>query len=194
MAKGELSRRRIIEAAADQASVRGLAGVSLMDVAESVSLSKSGVFKHFDSKEALQTAVVDSVLNRFVEAVWRPALSQPAGGRRLRTILELWLEWIDRGASGGCPITPFVVEVDDQPGPLRDSLRWQQSLWSKTLRNEFRALRDPPVDKEEAEQAAFEFVALTLGYHHRHRLLHDPRAREMTLRAADQLIARIAGR
>jgi AcrR family transcriptional regulator len=192
VAKGEASRQRIIAAAADQASVRGLSAVSLMDVAEAVGLSKSGVFKHFDSKEALQGAVVDHVLTRFVDHVWRPAQDLPAGAPRLNFMLERWLEWIDGGASGGCPITPFVVELDDQPGPLLDNLRWQQTLWGKTLRNEFCALRDPPVDKAVATQAAFELLSLTLGYHHRHRLLRDAEARAMTVRAAEALIARTA--
>lgn len=192
LAKGEISRKRIVAAAADLASVRGLAAVSLQDVAEAVGLSKSGVFKHFDSKEALQEAIVGSVLNRFVDTVWRPALDERSGAPRLRAVLAHWLDWIDGGASGGCPITPFVVELDDQPGPLLDNLRWQQSLWGKMLRNEFRALRDPPVDKDEATQAAFELLALTLGYHHRHRLLRDATARAMTVRAAEALIERTA--
>jgi AcrR family transcriptional regulator len=192
VAKGEASRKRIVAAAADQASVRGLSAVSLQDVAEAVGLSKSGVFKHFDSKEALQAAVVESVLTRFVDHVWRPAQDLPPGAPRLRQILERWLDWVDDGASGGCPITPFVVELDDQPGPLLDNLRWQQSLWNKTLRNEFRALRDPPVDKAVATQAAFELLSLTLGYHHRHRLLRDAEARAMTLRGAEALIERTA--
>lgn len=192
MAKGEVSRDRIIAAAADRASVRGLAGVSLMDVAEAVGMSKSGVFKHFDSKEALQAAVVSSVLDRFVDAVWRPGLSLPSGGERLRAVLGRWLDWIDEGASGGCPITPFVVELDDQPGPLRDDLRWQQSLWGKMLSNEFRALRDPPLDREAGAQAAFELLSITLGYHHRRRLLNDAGARAMAERAFEALVERTA--
>jgi len=47
--KGEATRARIVDEAARQAAVRGLTGVSLADVADAIGLSKSGLFKHFDS-------------------------------------------------------------------------------------------------------------------------------------------------
>ena len=53
MRKGEATRERILEEAARQAAARGLGGVSLNDVAGAVGISKSGLFKHFDSKEAM---------------------------------------------------------------------------------------------------------------------------------------------
>lgn len=192
MAKGDLTRQRILKEAADQASVRGLTAVSLSDVAEAVGLSKSGVFKHFDSKEALQGALIEGVLSRFVEAVWTPAETLPPGAPRLRAVFERWLDWIEGGASGGCPITPFIVELDDQPGPLRDNLRWQQSVWGRMLRHEFEALRNPPVDRDTAAQAAFELLSITLGYHHRGRLLNDAGARKMAVHAFEQLVQRTA--
>ena len=42
------------------ASVRGLAAVSLNDIAGAVGLSKSGVFKHFGDKEDLHLAVLEA--------------------------------------------------------------------------------------------------------------------------------------
>ncbi len=193
MAKGDLTRKRILTEAAEQATVRGLSAVSLMDVAEQVGLSKSGVFKHFQSKEALQQALVESVIAQFEERVWRPAEALPRGEPRLRVVVERWLDWVDGEISrGGCGLTAFAIELDDQPGPLRDHLRWQQTLWQKIMTSEFARLREPPIDRGIADQAAFELKAMVLGYNHHKRLLDDAQARAMVMRAFEALLQRTA--
>ena len=189
MTKGDDTRKRIIDAAAELAAVRGLAAVSLNDVAEAVGLSKSGVFKHFQSKEALQQALVESVNDAFDQKVWRPVVDLPRGEPRLRAIVDLWLDWADgEDRPGGCGLTALAVELDDQPGPLRDFLRGRQLLWHKTLRSEFNQVGDPPLGREEADQAAFELKSAILGYHHQKRLLEDARARDMVVRAFERLL------
>jgi hypothetical protein len=40
----------------------------------------------------------------------------------------------------------------------------------------------------DTEQFAFQLQGLVLGYHHAGRLMHDPRARERTLKALDDLL------
>jgi len=193
VAKGDETRQRILEAAAEQAAVRGLAAVSLADVAEAVGLSKSGVFKHFQAKEALQQALMERVIDRFTELVWRAAEPLPPGRARLDVIFERWLDWVEREASaGGCGLVAFSIELDDQPGPLRDFLKAQQVRWHKTLATEFSALRDPPLGREETTQAAFELKSMVLGYNHSRRLLDDERARGMARTAYRRLIAALA--
>jgi AcrR family transcriptional regulator len=193
MAKGDLTRSRILKEAAEQATVRGLSAVSLMDVAEQVGLSKSGVFKHFQSKEALQQALVESVIGQFEEKVWRPAEPLPRGEPRLRMLVEKWLDWVDGEiSSGGCGLTAFAIELDDQPGQLREHLRWQQSCWQRILTSEFARLREPQIDREIANQAAFELKAMVLGYNHHKRLLDVEQARAMVMRAVEGLVERTA--
>src|SRR5258705_13467027 len=105
MSKGDETRVRIIAECARQAAARGLGGVSLNDVAAAVGLSKSGLFKHFESKEAMQRAVLEQVLDHFLEFVWRPAEALPAGRKRLEKVVERWLKWGESEiAAGGCPI------------------------------------------------------------------------------------------
>lgn len=189
--KGDLTRERIVEEAANQVSVRGLSGVSLGDVAAGVGLSKSGVFKHFQSKEALQQALVESVIAQFTERVWRPAEALARGEPRLRMMVDRWLDWIDGEVSrGGCGLTAFAIELDDQPGPLRDHLRWQQTLWQRMMTSEFARLREPRLDRDAADQAAFELKAIMLGYNHHRRLLDDVRARALVMRAFEALLER----
>lgn len=143
MRKGEATRSRIVDIAAREAATRGLMAVSLGDVAEAVGLSKSGIFKHFESKEAMQLAVVEACLEKFTATIWTPAAALPAGRRRLEVVFDAWLHWGERQwPDSGCPINAFSMELDDQPGPLRDLLQKRLRAFRKTMVHEFQALRD----------------------------------------------------
>ena len=69
MSKGEQTRTAIVAQSLDLASVVGLNGLSIGALAEHTGMSKSGLFAHFGSKEALQLAVLDAAEERFVEMV-----------------------------------------------------------------------------------------------------------------------------
>jgi AcrR family transcriptional regulator len=189
--KGEATRARILDEAARQAAVRGLSVVSLNDVAEAVGLSKSGLFKHFDSKEAMQLAVLQSTLERFAEYVWLPASQLPAGRSRLETIFERWIAWSEvENAEGGCLIMAATSELDDQPGPLRDVLQTQQRRWTRTLVKEFQSLREPPLSEAQAQLAAFQMKSFFLGHNENRRLLEDADARALAMAAFRDLLDR----
>ena len=188
--KGDVTRQKILEVATEQAAVRGLAAVSLGDVADAVGMSKSGVFKHFQAKEALQQALLEQVTGRFVEHVWKPAEALPPGKARLDVIFERWLEWVEREASaGGCGLLAFAIELDDQPGPLREGLKEQQLRWHRTIAKEFAATHAPPLTHEDASQRAFLLKSILLGYNHSRRLLDDEEARAMAHAAYRRLLA-----
>ena len=86
--KGELTRQAILQKAASLASRVGLAGVTIGRLAEELGLSKSGLFAHFRSKEALQEQVLEFAAQRFIEAVARPAVSAPRGEPRVRALFD----------------------------------------------------------------------------------------------------------
>lgn len=191
MRKGEATRARIVDEAARQAALRGLTGVSLADVADGIGLSKSGLFKHFDSKEAMHLAVVDSVLDRFTETIWRPAEALPPGRARLEAVFERWQHWCDEDwPESGCPIMAFTVELDDQPGPLRERLRKGLQNWRRTLVREFRALRDPPLSEAEAQAAYFQMKSFILGQAEARRMMGDADAHRAAKAAFEALLDR----
>jgi AcrR family transcriptional regulator len=191
--KGDATRQKILAAAAEQATVRGLAAVSLGDVADAVGLSKSGVFKHFQAKEGLQQALIEVVSQRFVDRVWTPARELPRGRARLEAVFERWLDWVEgEEHAGGCGLLAFAIELDDQPGPLREFLKSQQLLWADTVSRQFAHLREPPVDPLRCRQCAFEMKSLVLGYNHSRRLLDDDSARAGARAAFQGLLDRCA--
>jgi len=189
--KGEATRIRIVEEAARQAALRGLAAVSLADVAEAVGLSKSGLFKHFDSKEAMELEVVDYVTLLFTEFVWRPAEHLPTARERLARTFELWLDWEEkRWVQGGCPLVAFSVELDDQPGPVRDLLQKRLQQWKNTMVRQFQQLRDPPLPEVEARSAYFQMKSFALGHLDARRIMGDADARRSAQAAFSALLDR----
>jgi AcrR family transcriptional regulator len=189
--KGDATRVRILDEAARQAARRGLAGVSLADVGEAISLSKSGLFKHFDSKEAMHLAVVEQVSARFTEFVWQTVEALPPGRARLEAMFARWLDWIGgEWSESGCPMLALSVELDDQPGPTRELLAKQLNRWRKTLVREFKALCDPPMSDAAAEACAFQAKSFALGYVDAERMLGVPEARRMADEAFASLLDR----
>ena len=71
--------RRSSGARSSLASRVGLSGLSIGRLAQELDLSKSGLFSHFHSKEALQIQVLEYGADRFVEDVVKPALEAPRG-------------------------------------------------------------------------------------------------------------------
>src|SRR5690242_5135144 len=80
------SRASTVEAAVDLASVEGLEGLTIGRLAGQVGASKSGLVGRFGDKEAMQRAVLERAIERFVAAVWEPARAAEPGMARLEAI------------------------------------------------------------------------------------------------------------
>src|SRR6202008_4648163 len=76
---GERTRRSILRAAASMATVDGLEGLSIGNLAAAIGMSKSGLYAHFGSKQELQLATVAEAGRIFAEEVVQPALAAPPG-------------------------------------------------------------------------------------------------------------------
>src|SRR5690349_9809699 len=103
-------------------------------------MSKSGLFAHFGSKEDLQLATVDATVALFEARVLEPAAAAPDGLRRLRVLVDRYLEWMaDDAFPGGCFFASALAEVDMQPGPVRDRLVGIFNGWLAGLEDTVRA-------------------------------------------------------
>jgi len=192
MTKGDTTRQIILTHAAGLASQVGLTGLTIGALADDLKLSKSGLFAHFRSKEALQIQVLDHASARFVEQVIRPALRQPRGEPRMRALFERWLGWEQAEAlPGGCVFVAAATELDDRPGPVRARLVELQRQWLEVIatsfrkgveEGRFRAAADP-------EQFAQDLYGVMLAFHHHARLLADPRAESRARRSFETLLA-----
>jgi AcrR family transcriptional regulator len=192
MGKGEQTRQAILEKAAQVASRQGLEGLTIGTLADDLQLSKSGLFAHFQSKEALQVQTLRFTAELFVDEVIRPALKQPRGEKRLFALFDRWLEWAkaDR-LRGGCLFVAAAAELDDREGPARDELVRQQTDWLELIANVAGTgvTEGHFAPKLDTRQMAHDILGVMLAYHHARRLLRDPRAEERARRAFAALVA-----
>jgi AcrR family transcriptional regulator len=191
MSKGEDTRREILERAAGLASQVGLEGLTIGRLADELELSKSGLFAHFHSKEALQVETLRFAAELFVDRVVRPALKAPRGEPRVRALFERWLEWAKANPlPGGCVFVAAASEMDDREGPAREELVRQQRDWLELIASVARtAIREGAFRADaDPEQFAYELHGVKLAYHHASRLLRDPAAEARARRAFDALL------
>lgn len=163
---GVKTRSAIVRAAADLASVEGLDGLSLGRLAGELTMSKSGLFAHFGSKEELQLAAVEEARQRYVREVIAPALTAGTGITRLRALCEAFLSYLERAVfPGGCFFASAMAEFDaKEPGPVRDRIAECQREWMSTLErvaHDAQALGQLPT-RSDPQQLAFELEGALL--------------------------------
>jgi AcrR family transcriptional regulator len=180
-ARGDRTRRAILDEAVQIASAEGLEGLSIGRLAEALAVSKSGLFAHFGSKQELQLATIAAAAARFSADVIEPALSLPAGAARLRAMGSNYLDHLDDYA-GGCFWSSATAEYDDRPGPVRDAIAAAIDAWLAALAHEAGV-----AGVEDPDRFAFEFYALGMGANSRYRLSGDRRAVGYARAALDRL-------
>jgi AcrR family transcriptional regulator len=186
LAKGDRTRSRILDEAVQLASVQGLGTLTLGPLAERLGLSKSGLFAHFRSKEALQLETLDRVAALFEQAVTRPVRAEPDRSKRLRLFFAHWIGWLEHsGLNGGCPILSAALEFDDVPGPVRDAAA---RLFGELNRSLCRLARSARPEGD-AEALAAAVSGLAMSHLVRVRLLGDRNAHAVTMRAFDALLS-----
>src|ERR1700734_1771839 len=92
--QGARTRTAILETAADLASVDGLDGLSIGRLASELSMSKSGLFAHFGSKEELQLATIEEARQRYAREVIGPGRAAGSGITRLYGLCEAFLSYV----------------------------------------------------------------------------------------------------
>src|SRR5262249_22445605 len=95
-ADGERTRGAILRAAASLATVDGLEGLSIGNLAAAIGMSKSGLYAHFGSKQELQLATVQEAGRIFADEVVKPAIAAPAGLAQLVAVCEAFFDHLQR--------------------------------------------------------------------------------------------------
>ncbi len=164
--KGERTRAAILDEATRLATVDGLEGLSIGELAQATGMSKSGLYAHFGSKLDLQLATVEAARQTFVAEVLRPALNAPKGIERLLAACESFLSHVERRVfPGGCFFSAAAVDVGTRPGPVHDAILAQRLDWLALLER----LADEATELGELEpnpdppQLAFELQALLVA-------------------------------
>lgn len=184
VAEAQRTRERLVGRATAMASVEGLEGVTIGRVADAAGLSKSGVTRHFATKEELQLEALSHALELFAADVWAPVAQLPAGLERLLAICRRWTEHLAGDTfPGGCFITAASAEFDGREGPVRDAIQAAVKRWLRLLAGEVRAAiaAGDLAPETDADLLAYEINALALAANQARQLLGDERAPERSL-------------
>jgi AcrR family transcriptional regulator len=140
---GIRSREAIIGEAVGLATVHGLEGLSIGELATALHMSKSGVFAHFGSKQELQLAIVDEAERIFRTEVIDPALTAAPGLAQILAITDAFFDYLARGTfPGGCFFAGAVLEMGTRPGPVKERVAAFQDEFTALLRQFIITARD----------------------------------------------------
>ena len=134
-ADGERTREAIVREAVSLATLDGLEGLSIGNLAGALDMSKSGIYAHFGSKEDLQLATVDEAGRIFRAEVIEPALAAAPGLGQLVAICDAFFDHLERRTfPGGCFFAGAVLEMGARPGPVKEQIAAFQNRLSALIR------------------------------------------------------------
>ncbi len=192
-ADGERSYQLIVNAAARLATIEGLEGLSIGRLADEIGMSKSGLYAHFDSKQDLQLAAIDAAEAIYTSEVVTPAMQAPAGSKRLESLCERYLSYVERGVfPGGCFFAATAAEWDSRRGPIRDRVRTVLDGWTQLLETNLSEAQQQGDLQQDTDlrQIAFEINALLHEANGHYLLFRDDAALERARNAIQHRLAR----
>jgi len=135
MGKGDRTREKIIEQAAELFNCQGYFGASMSDIMRVTGLNKGGIYNHFESKERLAVEsfdyAIDLVGRRMSLAIEN---ATNAADKLLAIISVIGNLGEDKPLPGGCPLLNTAVESDDANPVLRERARLAMTRWRNRTR------------------------------------------------------------
>ena len=154
-AKGHATRERIVAAASELISRRGIAGTNLDDVIDRAGVSKSQLYHYFEDRAALLRAVVD----HNTEAVIRHLGAVDDSWKAIRAWFDSMVDLqFERQACGGCPVGTLVPQLAETDEKARVALAASFTRWEALLGDGLRSMQkkgklDPRADPDELATA-----------------------------------------
>lgn len=135
MKKGELTRQRIVELAAPVFNRKGMAGTSVADLMHATGLEKGGIYRHFESKQALAENAFDYAWKIAVETRLEGTAAIPNAVDRLKQIVMNFSERRQGLVPGGCPLLNTAIEADDGEPRMRSKASRALNGWLRRMRS-----------------------------------------------------------
>ena len=136
--KGQETRRRIVDAAADLIFEQGVAHTTIEDVRAAADVSSSQLYHYFNDKPALVRAVIEHQADTIVGGQETFDLSSLDG-------LRAWRDWViehqrELNCSGGCPIGSLGSELAETDSEARAQVADGFKRWETTIQTGLREM------------------------------------------------------
>jgi len=189
---GLRTREAIVREAVSLATVEGLEGLSIGNLAHALEMSKSGIYAHFGSKQDLQLATVDEARQIFQSQVIEPALKAPAGLDQVVGVCDAFFDYLARRTfPGGCFFAGAVLEMGSRPGPVKEQIAAFQNDFTAVIRQfVVTAIEQHQLPEDEDPDAlTFELNGIILATNAHFVMHQDPAVLEL----AKQVVRRRVG-
>jgi TetR/AcrR family transcriptional regulator, transcriptional repressor for nem operon len=125
MRNGTQTRENILRQAAALFNRQGFAGASMSDIMQATGLQKGGIYRHFESKEALALEAFDFAVGQMAARFTEALDGREHAIDRLVAVVGVFARLHDDPpVPGGCPMMNTAVQTDDAESPaLRDRAR-----------------------------------------------------------------------
>lgn len=140
--KSDLTRQRILQAAARVFRERGYSGTRLTDIADAADMKAGSLYYHFESREALVEEVVLEGVRRTKDAVQDRLRELPAGAtflRRLEVMIETHLTFVLLQGDIASASIQLIWQI---PQEIRERTLAVQRAYGATWRQVLEAARD----------------------------------------------------
>ncbi len=194
---GERTRSAILREAASMATVDGLEGLSIGNLAAAIGMSKSGLYAHFGSKQELQLATVEEAGRIFAEEVVQPALAAPPGLAQLVAVCEAFFDHLKRRTfPGGCFMASAALEMGTRPGPVKELVAAFQAQFVGLIRGfAVAAIEQQELpSSDDPDRLAFELNGIILAADASFVLHDDPAVLDLARQVVDQRLGLGPGR
>ncbi len=122
--KGARTRERIVAMAAPLFNQRGYVGASVSDLMAAAGLEKGGIYRHFESKDALALAAFDHAMKLHLQRIRSFVDPESSPVRRLAALAHALSTVVtDAVLPGGCPLLNTAIESDDGASDAHRALR-----------------------------------------------------------------------
>ena len=191
--KGQETRQRIVDAAADLIFRQGVAHTTIEDVRAAADVSSSQLYHYFDDKPALVRAVVDHQVDTMVGGQETFDFSTLAG-------LRAWRDFVighqrEHGCSGGCPVGSLGGQLAETDPDARAHLVEGFSRWEATIQSGLREMhaRGELMPDTDPDTLALALLAALQGGLLLTQVKRDTKPLEAALDAMIELVARLNG-
>ena len=192
--KGQETRQRIVDAAADLIFEQGVTHTTIEDVRAAADVSSSQLYHYFDDKPSLVRAVIEHQADAIVGGQETFDLSTLKG-------LRAWRDWViehqrDLNCTGGCPIGSLGSELAETDPEARAQVSDGFKRWEITIRDGLRKMQaqgrfTPDTDPD---TLALALLAALQGGLLLTQIQRDTKPLEAALDAMLELIALLGGR
>ncbi len=134
MSKGEETKVKILQQAAELFNQQGYAGSSISDIMRVTGLQKGGIYNHFKSKDDLALQAFDYAIACVSQRTRSVLRTKRHAVERLQAIIQVFSSYVDHPPiKGGCPLLNTAVESDDAHPALRERAQQGMNSWRQLI-------------------------------------------------------------